>query len=141
MRIVFALVYLGGSVIWAFLSLLAAGLRCDDSCTGAEYARTWTDNVDAWQWATLPWFGLGGLALAAAVVAAVWRLPALARALFALHVAVFALNAVVIGSDSRWLGGIAGWALIFAAAGFALVMKRPSAGPAARIRRDDSVAS
>ena len=56
-----AFAYLGCTLVWAGLMELAVALKCDDGCGAGS---DWTDNAHAWQYGTIGWLGVAGLALA-----------------------------------------------------------------------------
>lgn len=94
LRVLGAVVYVGGTGVWALFMLIASGLRCDDACSSPS--SEWTDNVNAWQYDTLPPFAYAGVVLALIAVAAAWRLPRFAIASVAAHSCVFIANCFIL---------------------------------------------
>jgi hypothetical protein len=103
-RTVLRLVYLGGSGWFGLVGLVAAEVRCDESCfdTGAPGAN-WRRDAEAWQWAAMGWFGGALLVVAILVVLSARPRPKLARGFLALQ-AIAAAGLVVV-LDGRWGGG------------------------------------
>ena len=89
------MVYLGASLLWALLMGINQSMRCDDTCTAPQYARSWRDNVDAWQYGIIGWLGLAGLTLALLAVALSFVRRWAGLALLAVHALVFTINCLV----------------------------------------------
>jgi hypothetical protein len=50
LELVLALLVVAGGVLMGLAGLLFWGMKCDDACAAAQYASSWRQNVDAWQW-------------------------------------------------------------------------------------------
>ena len=94
-RVVAAVIYLGASLVWALLMGLGQAMRCDDSCTAPQYARSWRDNVDAWQYGVIGWIGLAGLTLAVLAVSLSFVRRWAGFGLLVAHASVFTINCLV----------------------------------------------
>jgi hypothetical protein len=119
-----AVIYLGASLWWALLMALRQAMRCDDSCTAPEYARSWRDNVDAWQYGVIGWLGAAGLTLAVLAVALSPVRRWAGFGLLAAHGAVFTINCLVLYLGRPIYGSFVPFALtasFVAAAGFVAV--------------------
>lgn len=89
------MIYLGASICWALLMGLVQAMRCDDSCSAPQYARSWRDNVDAWQYGLIGWLGLAGLTLAILAISLSVVRRWLGFGLLAAHAFVFTVNCLV----------------------------------------------
>jgi hypothetical protein len=94
-RALAGVIYLGASLLWALLMALSQSMRCDDSCTASQYARSWRDNVDAWQYGVIGWIGLAGLTLAVLAVSLSFVRRWAGFVLLAGHAVVFTINCLV----------------------------------------------
>ena len=119
-----AVIYLGASLLWALLMGLNQAMRCDDSCTAPQYARSWRDNVEAWQYGVIGWLGLAGLTLAVLAVALSFARRWAGFGLLAAHASVFTVNCLVFYVGRPIYSSFIPFALVasfVAAAGFVAV--------------------
>jgi hypothetical protein len=117
-------IYLGATLIWALLMGLNQAMRCDDSCTAAQYARSWRDNVDSWQYGVIGWLGLAGLTLAVLAVSLSFARRWIGFGLLAAHASVFTANCLVFYLGRPIYSSFVPFALVaslVAAAGFVAV--------------------
>jgi hypothetical protein len=81
-RVLGGLVVIGYGLLDGYLSLLAAGLQCDESCL--DDSTTWHHTADAWQWSALGWLGAACFACCVAfAVSLAGRCPRVSAVLFA----------------------------------------------------------
>jgi hypothetical protein len=97
-RVVGGLVVTGLGLVQGFICLLAAGLRCDESCE--DTSTTWHSIADAWQWSAIGWLGAGCFACCVAfALSLAGRWPRVSAVLFA------AALATALAAWSLWFTG------------------------------------
>jgi hypothetical protein len=111
--------YWSASAFWAAVSLLIAGMECDESCFESS---DWRHREGAWQWDAIGALGLAGLGAATAValfVVARRRGPAAAG--LGIHALAFAGWAILLMESWTWRNDVLPVVALAAAAGLAAV--------------------
>jgi hypothetical protein len=92
-RIAGGLAALGFGLVNGYLCLLAAGLKCDESCS--DRSTSWHSTADAWQWSAIGWLGAACFVCCLAfAVSLTERRPRLSAVLF---------TAIVATASGPWL--------------------------------------
>jgi hypothetical protein len=97
-RVVGGVVAIGLGLVQGFICLLAAGLRCDESCD--DRSTSWHYIADAWQWSAIGWLGAAWFACCVAfALSLAGRRPRVSAVLFA------AALATALAAWSLWFTG------------------------------------